>query len=151
MRICGFDGCERKHLALGFCKPHYRQLKKGNKLVPVEEILPGSRREKNGNWVGGETITSSGYRSIIIEPDDPMFDMAWKHKRSSHYVLEHRLVMARHLNRPLTRKETVHHINGDRLDNRIENLQLRKGKHGNGQAFMCGDCGSHNIVPEELK
>jgi hypothetical protein len=45
-------------------------------------------------------------------------------------VLEHRYVMEQHMGRPLQEDEVVHHINKDRLDNRIENLQLmQRGEH----------------------
>lgn len=51
-------------------------------------------------------------------------------------ILEHRFVMEKHLGRKLLTTETVHHINGVRHDNRLENLELFSSRHGPGQRVI---------------
>jgi transposase-like protein len=89
-------------------------------------------------------VTNQGYVYVHIGRDDSMRSMAGPRG----YVLEHRLVMARALGRPLksSPEETVHHINGQRDDNRLENLQLRIGQHGKGVVMTCANCGSNDIT-----
>ena len=69
------------------------------------------------DWKGGETIDKDGYRLIWVEKHP-------NHRKYSHYMLEHRLVMEKSIGRYLSRIEVVHHKNGNKLDNRLENLEL---------------------------
>lgn len=65
-------------------------------------------------------VRADGYAAIRVSPRNFYYPMA----NSSGYIAEHRLVMARSLGRLLQPWEIVHHINGIREDNRLENLQL---------------------------
>ena len=65
--------------------------------------------ESNPRWKGGRYVDIRGYMVLSV-----------KGKR----VLEHRKIMADSLGRELTGEEIVHHLNGDRLDNRLENLEV---------------------------
>jgi hypothetical protein len=85
--------------------------------------LKGKRGSVHPSWNTGEHLDEGGYKMVILYPDDFYYPMA-KSGYSSKYVQEHRLVMAKKLSRLLCSSEIVHHINGIRVDNRIENLEL---------------------------
>jgi hypothetical protein len=73
---------------------------------------------KHHQWKGGKYKTGDGY-IFIYSPNHP-------NKTKMGYVLEHRLIMEKHLGRYLTKDEVIHHINHIKDDNRIENLMLLK-------------------------
>ena len=79
--------------------------------------------ENNNNWKGGRIIDGEGYMQIRCEG----------HPRAigkGHYVPEQILLIEKQIERYLTEDEIVHHINGNKKDNRIENLKLMKaGEH----------------------
>jgi len=82
-----------------------------------------ARGANHYNWKGGRSEINGGYVRVYM----PKHPNAMK----SGYVLEHRLIMSEHLGHPLEAWEVVHHKNGIKNDNRIENLELypQAGQH----------------------
>ncbi len=70
----------------------------------------------NFRWKGGRQINADGY-VLILAKDHPFSECRG-------YIFEHRIVMEKHLGRYVRPEEVVHHINGIKTDNRIENLGL---------------------------
>ncbi len=84
-------------------------------------LIKWSWGENHPRWKGGRRITTGGYVFVTLSPDHQFFCMAHP---SQHTVQEHRVVMAEKLGRPLEAWEVVHHKNGKKTDNRLENLML---------------------------
>lgn len=64
---------------------------------------------------------NNGYFYRHLKPNDPFYKMA---KKSDKHIAEHRYVMAKHLNRCLEPWEAVHHKDGNKQNNQIENLMI---------------------------
>ena len=113
-------GCKELILCIDKYKT-LRRFKKGHqlrgKMKGENNPMFGVRRfgKDSPHWKGGMT-TELGYK-LIYSPEHPNRD--YKNR-----VRGHREIMEKHLGRYLTKEEVVHHINGNKDDNRIENLML---------------------------
>ena len=105
---CVVRGCIAGQASCGMCSTHYRRKRNGEDMhAPIKG--DGSRRYKHKR----RTKTKQGYIRV-------------------NGLNEHRMIMEFHIGRKLTEKETVHHRNGIRDDNRIENLELWSHSHPHG-------------------
>lgn len=73
----------------------------------------------NGNWKGGKSIASNGYVIVRVGTQHHLSDVRG-------YAYEHRLVAESKLKRKLKPGEVAHHANGNRQDNRPENIEVMK-------------------------
>lgn len=115
---CSVDGCKAAHVAKGYCQSHYRKLR-----------LYGSPTGTHPNARNGRPqtrrITSEGY-VVYYWPEHP-------NARKDGKIAEHTVVMSEKIGRPLRALENVHHKNGQRSDNRPENLELWRRMQPTGQ------------------
>jgi len=120
--VCGNDFEQKRANNTEYCGFRCKKLGVFRKWKGLE--VKGPRKHV---W-GTGYITKTGYR-VISKMNHPN---SVKGKRSGQ-IMEHVFVMSEYLGRPLYKNERVHHINGIRSDNRIENLELWSHSHPPGQ------------------
>ena len=108
---------------LRFYKIPIRSLKEAHSTERRRLKASHRKGNKNGNWRGGQIVRPARKGRpaylIIYKPNDP-----GAHAINGKYIEEHRLIAETILLRPLRPEEVVHHINGNSLDNRRNNLLI---------------------------
>lgn len=102
---CSVDGCDRNHYGHGLCQMHHRRKKAGIPMDVPKRIWVKAKSIEDVRW----RCTPQGYVVGFL---------------NSKQVFQHRVVWEQHHGRALQPFENIHHMNGRRDDNRIENLEL---------------------------
>ena len=114
--ISRYNNKRRYTLICERCSQEFQNLNKKVRFCTKKCMATG---EGNSRWKGGRRKHGYGY-ILIYMPNHPA--------ANKNYVLEHRVVMEKHIGRYLYSHEIVHHINFNPTDNRIENLMLFKSR-----------------------
>lgn len=133
---CEFCGKKRwVHILRG--QPHRKRCKgcanKGRIVTKTTKLKQSRSLRRNPDT---KFKDKSGYVWVHCYRDSEYYPMS----NIRNLVLEHRLVMAKHLGRCLTSREHIHHRNGDKADNRIENLELISRANHNMVTVFCHNC-----------
>ena len=116
-RIKSFKFCSRKCSSkLSNINRKYKPLSETIKNKISKTLMGKIIGNKHYNWKGGRYYHADGY-VYIYTPNH-------KYKNKDGYVFEHRLVMEKKLGRYLLPSEQIHHINGIKDDNRLNNLMI---------------------------
>lgn len=111
-KTCSISGCKRAYKGRGYCDSHLYRLRNG-----LDVNAPLRRNNKYSDGKPAEwRIDPNGYVVRLVPCST--------NKTGYLTQMEHRMVMERFLGRKLLKGENVHHKNGIRSDNRIDNLEL---------------------------